>query len=145
MKTIFSLPVLFALALLVSSAPTTSHARPEMAAKSAAERFAAMDTNSDSFVSSEEFFAAQPQMREPAFNAIDADGDKRISLAEWEKFTAGHAKGEMGGMMGGMGGGAKGGMGGMMMPPSNSTEQGATGNEPVMPKKHNLVTPKRTQ
>ena len=71
---------------------------PEKAAQNAATRFASMDGDNNGQVSREEFFAAQPQMKEGAFAAIDADADGALSLKEWEGFAAGHGKG---GMMGG--------------------------------------------
>ena len=82
-----------------------AQARPEMAGQNAEARFDAMDANKDGKVSREEFFAAQPNMKEGAFAAIDADGDGALTLKEWKDFSAGHGK--------------EGGMGAMgAMPPS---------------------------
>ena len=67
-------------------------ANPEMAAKNAEARFAAMDADKNGKVSREEFFAAHPQMKEGAFAAIDADADGHLSLEEWKGFAAGHGK-----------------------------------------------------
>lgn len=84
--------VSLAVAVLVSlSCPAL--ARPEMAGQDAASRFSAMDTDKDGKVSREEFFAAQPQMKEAAFTAIDADKDGYITLEEWEGFAKGHGHG----------------------------------------------------
>jgi hypothetical protein len=68
------------------------HARPEMAGRDAEARFAAMDADRNGRVSREEFFAAQPQMKEAAFSAIDADRDDSITPQEWELFSSGHGK-----------------------------------------------------
>ncbi len=78
-------------------------------------RFDAMDTDKNGTVSWEEFQAAMPQMRQPAFEAIDADSDGAMTGAEWDGFLGRHGEGGKGmgeGMSGGMGG-----MGGMSMPP----------------------------
>ena len=75
-----------------------AEARPEMAGQNAEARFTAMDANKDGKLSREEFFAAQPQMKEGAFAAIDGDNDGFISLEEWLDFATGHGKG--GGMNG---------------------------------------------
>ena len=69
-----------------------AEARPEMAGQNAEARFTAMDANKDGKLSREEFFAAQPQMKEGAFAAIDKDNDGFISLEEWLNFAAGHGK-----------------------------------------------------
>jgi hypothetical protein len=74
-----------------------------------------MDADKDGKVSSEEFFAAHPQMKSAAFEALDTDKDGYINMREWEDFAVGHkadvknsgtmpqgAGGPMGGMMGGM-------------------------------------------
>ena len=63
-----------------------------MASQSGADRFAAMDANKDGVLSREEFFAAQPHMKEAAFEAIDTDKNGVISLEEWLGFAAGHGK-----------------------------------------------------
>ena len=97
-----AMPLALAVALAVGffSAPF-AEARPEMAGQNAEARFAAMDANKDGKLSREEFFAAQPQMKEGAFAAIDSDNDGFITLKEWTDFSSGHGKG---GSMGGMGG-----------------------------------------
>lgn len=65
-----------------------------MAGQGADARFAAMDTDKNGSVSREEFFAAQPNMKEGAFAALDTDGDGAISLPEWLVFASGHGKPE---------------------------------------------------
>ena len=93
-----TLALAVALAVGFFSVPS-AEARPEMAGQNAEARFAAMDTNKDGKLSREEFFAAQPQMKEGAFAAIDKDIDGFISLEEWLDFSTGHGKsGAMGGM-----------------------------------------------
>lgn len=84
------LPLLAALLL----SPGAAEARPEMAGQNAASRFAAMDADKDGKLSREEFFAAQPNMKEAAFVAIDTDKDGFISAAEWEGFATDHGKSE---------------------------------------------------
>ncbi len=140
-----------------------AQARPEKAGQSAADRFNAMDADKDGKVTREEFFAAQPQMKEAAFLAIDADKDGVLTLEEWEGFSMGHAKdskpGEGG--MPGMGGSGMppgmsmppqgmGGSGGMKMPPQGKADAapaggGANGTEPVPgkdgPRKPDLIMP----
>lgn len=94
-------------ALFVFSVPDLALARPEMAGgKSVEDRYAAMDANSDGKVTSEEFFAAFPQMKEGAFKTIDANGDGGISLEEWLGFAAGHKSSDPHAGMGAMGGAA---------------------------------------
>ena len=83
----------FALAATVFFSPAAS-ARPEMAGQTPSTRFEAMDTDKDGKVSREEFFAAQPNMKEGAFAAIDKDTDGFITLEEWEGFAMGHGKSE---------------------------------------------------
>ena len=96
---------------------SAAEARPEMMGKSAADRFALMDTNSDGKVTREEFSAAMPQIREEAFNAIDSNADNAITLDEWEGFSMGHAQGKTGSMPPqGANGTMPQGMGGMMPP-----------------------------
>lgn len=68
-------------------------ARPEMGADFARERFAAMDADQDGQLSREEFFAAQPNMKDSAFDAIDQNRDGGISLEEWTEFGIGHGRG----------------------------------------------------
>lgn len=74
-------------------------------------RFDAMDTDKNGTVSWEEFQTAIPQMRKPAFEAIDADKDGAMTSAEWLGFIDRHGEGGKG-----MGEGMTGGMGGMMPP-----------------------------
>ena len=105
-------------------------ARPEMAGQNAEARFAAMDKDKDGKVTREEFFAAQPNMKEGAFAAIDADGDGVLTLKEWNAFSEGHGKdGSKGGMPHGAEGSpgaasgatdAPGGAPALIMPPANS-------------------------
>ena len=100
-------PAAMTLALAVALATglfvaPSAQARPEMAGQNAEARFDAMDANKDGKVSREEFFAAQPNMKEGAFAAIDADGDGELTLKEWKDFTAGHGKEGGMGAMGGM-------------------------------------------
>lgn len=87
--------VISALLLLLFSGPllpNSAAARPEMAGQNAESRFAAMDVNGDDRISREEFFAAQPQMKDAAFAAFDANADNFISLEEWQAFVTGHGK-----------------------------------------------------
>lgn len=86
-----ALPVF--LLLFCFSFSCTALARPEMTGQTTEDRFAAMDTDKDGKVSREEFFAAQPQMKEGAFVAIDTDKDGLITLEEWKTFISGHAMG----------------------------------------------------
>lgn len=74
----------------------------------AGAEFGRMDTNGDGVVNWEEFSAAYPSMREPAFTAIDANKDKQMTHEEWHMFTNRHGKDGKG--MEGMGSG-------MAMPP----------------------------
>lgn len=92
-----------------------AEARPEMAGQNVEARFDAMDADKNGQVSREEFFAAQPNMKEGAFAAIDADGDGALTIKEWKDFAAGHGKDS--------GAGATGGM--PAMPPSGSGAPGA--------------------
>lgn len=107
-----SLALAVALATGIFAVPS-AEAKPEMAGQNAETRFSAMDGNKDGKVSREEFFAAQPNMKEGAFAAIDTDNDGILTLKEWQAFFSDHGKG---GAMGGMGGG---------MPPS--MPEGAAG------------------
>ncbi len=56
----------------------------------AADRFAALDGNADGKVTWEEFQAGLPGMKQAAFDKIDSNGDKTISLPEWDAFRKGH-------------------------------------------------------
>ncbi len=89
-----ALPVCTALFILAFS--VSALARPEMTGQTSEERFTAMDADKDGKVSREEFFAAQPQMKEGAFTAIDANTDGFITLEEWKAFISGHAMGNDG-------------------------------------------------
>ncbi len=97
--------------------------------KSAAERFAAMDKDSNGEVTREEFAEAMPQMREEAFIAIDKDNSGTLSLEEWTEFSAGHARDQQ--MSGGMQGEGMPGMGMQGQNPENAAD------------KPNLVMPSR--
>jgi len=126
---------------IVLTGTVTAEARPEMAGETSASRFAAMDADKDGKLSREEFFKAQPNMKDAAFAAIDADGDGFISIAEWEGFAKGHGSDGAAGDphkqsgapagMGGMGSGMKDGAGtesgkdagkapALIMPPSGN-------------------------
>lgn len=96
---------------------TPAEARPEMAGQNAEARFTAMDANKDGKLSREEFFAAQPQMKEGAFVAIDSDNDGFITLKEWNDFAAGHGK--------------SGGMGGMPPAAPGHASEGSSGTVPA--------------
>lgn len=88
--------ILLLAALCLSLTPLFAgrgEARPEMGAGFASERFAAMDADHDGLVSREEFFAAQPNMKDSAFDAIDQNRDGNISLEEWTQFGLGHGRG----------------------------------------------------
>lgn len=87
----FSILFAFCLCFLLSL-PSLGAARPEMASKFAQDRFAAMDADKDGAVSRDEFFKAQPEMKEAAFEAIDLDKDGSLSSLEWEAFAAGHGR-----------------------------------------------------
>ena len=82
-----------ALALFTLIGSSLTLARPEMTGQSTEERFAAMDADKDGKITREEFFKAQPQMKEGAFIAIDTDADGVITLEEWKTFITGHAMG----------------------------------------------------
>lgn len=80
-------------------------------------KFGAMDTDKNGSVDWEEFQKAYPQMRKPAFDSIDANGDGTISHEEWDGFRSRHGEGGKG--MGGMGSGGQmppAGMDGKMPP-----------------------------
>lgn len=55
-----------------------------------AERFAAMDIQTDGKVTWEEFSAARPNLNRHAFDMIDADHNASITLEEWKAFSSGH-------------------------------------------------------
>lgn len=113
---------------------SAAEARPEKMGASAADRFALMDKNSDGKVTREEFIAAMPQMREEAFNAIDANADNAITLPEWEGFSMGHAQGQTGGMPPQNANGTMPqGMGGMMPPKGMGGGMAPQSTEGAMP------------
>ena len=89
---------------------------------SAPDRFAQMDKNNDGNVDWEEFQAAVPGMKRPAFDTIDADKSSGITRSEWDTFMKSH----MGGQKApGMGGGMP--PAGMGMPPAGMG--GQTGSD----------------
>ncbi len=96
MRTFYrSLQTLLPLLAAVLLAAPAAQARPEMAGRqNATARFERMDADKNGTLSREEFFAAQPDMKEGAFAAIDADKDGRVSASEWEGFAAGHGREE---------------------------------------------------
>lgn len=98
-------------------------------AAQADEKFSTMDTDKNGVVSWEEFQVGYPQMRKPAFDAIDADADGKITHEEWDTFRSRHGEGGKG-----MGGKS---MEGMMqgMPPSGMPAGG------MPPGKMPLVAP----
>ncbi|BFR49179.1 calcium-binding protein [Nitratidesulfovibrio sp. HK-II] len=66
------------------------------------DKFSAMDKDGNASVTWEEFSAAFPQMKKPAFDAIDTDTSGALSHEEWDAFRAHHGQGGMG-MGGSMG------------------------------------------
>ncbi len=125
----------FALFLLAAS---KTEARPEMGAQNVEARFHAMDTDKNGKVSREEFFAAQPQMKEGAFLAIDADKDNELSLEEWKGFVLDHGKQES---RPGAGMGTS-GMGGMGSMPARAPKDGnSTSTGPDAGKMPELIMP----
>ncbi len=93
-------------ALVLCAAPV--HAAPD--------RFAQMDKNGDGKVDWEEFQAAVPGMKRPAFDTIDTDKNGSICRSEWDAFMKSHMGGQKG-MPAGMPAG-KGMPAGMGMPPA---------------------------
>ena len=93
---------------LVFLAALTQCAAPAYAAP---DRFGQMDTDGNGQVDWEEFQAAVPGMKRPAFDTIDADKSGGISRGEWDSFMKSHMGGQKGmppagmGMPAGMGGG----------------------------------------
>ena len=81
------------LALVLMASP--SFAMPGMGSGSGGtvDKFSQMDTDKNGKVTSEEFKALFPNMREEAFMAIDKDGDKFISVEEWNAFMKDHSSG----------------------------------------------------
>ncbi len=68
-------------------------ANPSRAADPAVS-FKKMDTNADSKIMPEEFFAAYKDMKEAAFQSIDENKDGAISLEEWSGFAKSHGAAE---------------------------------------------------
>ncbi len=91
-------------------------------AYAAPDRFAQMDKNGDAKVDWEEFQAAIPGMKRPAFDTIDADKDGSISRDEWDAFMKNH--------MGGQKAPAGMGMGGM--PPAGGIPPKADADKPLI-------------
>ena len=60
------------------------------------DKFSPMDADNDGAVTWEEFHKTYPQMRQGAFDAIDADKNKAISRQEWETFSVQHGQGQSG-------------------------------------------------
>ena len=85
-------------------------------AYAAPDRFEQMDKDGNGQVDWEEFQAAIPGMKRPAFEAIDADKSGGICRSEWENFTKSH--------MGGQKGMPPAGMGGKTMPPAGAQKGG---------------------
>ena len=75
------------------------------ASAGADEKFTQMDKDGNGQVTWEEFQAVYPNMKRPAFEAVDTDKSNGISHEEWDAFRSGHAGARAsGGMGGGMGG-----------------------------------------
>ena len=107
------------------------------------EKFDQMDANKDGKVTWEEFAAVYPNMKKPAFEAVDANADTFVSHEEWDAFRGEHARmaapqgqGMGGGMMGGgMMGGQKGQEGmPMIRPPAQQAAPGEAKPPLVAPK-----------
>ncbi|ABB38163.1 calcium-binding EF-hand-containing protein [Oleidesulfovibrio alaskensis G20] len=111
--------------LLLASAFILASAGP----LAAGEEFGRMDTDGNGSVTWEEFSAAYPSMREPAFAAIDTNGDKLMSHEEWHNFRNRHGKDGAG--MQNMGSGMKMPPEGMTMPPKGMP--GKNGKPMIMP------------
>ena len=97
--------LLFLAALTLCAAP----------AYAAPDRFEQMDKDGNGQVDWEEFQAAVPGMKRPAFDTIDADKSGGICRSEWDNFMKSHMGGQKGMPPAGMGMPA--GMGGKAMPP----------------------------
>lgn len=63
-------------------------------AYAAPDRFAQMDKDGNGQVDWEEFQAAIPGMKRPAFDTIDADKSGGISREEWDAFMKSHMGGQ---------------------------------------------------
>ncbi len=57
-------------------------------------QYTLMDADSNRAVDPQEFFAANPNMSEMAFQLIDTDLNSEISLEEWEAFVENHSSAE---------------------------------------------------
>ena len=86
------------------------------------DRFGQMDKDGNGQVDWEEFQAAVPGMKRPAFDTIDADKSGGISRSEWDSFMKSHMGGQKGMPPAGMGMPA--GMGGKTMPPAGAGKGG---------------------
>lgn len=64
------------------------------------DAFAGMDADRNGVLNWDEFHAAFPNMRQAAFERIDANGDALIDRQEWEAFRLSHGKGGMAGRPG---------------------------------------------
>ena len=78
--------LLFLAALTLCAAP----------AYAAPDRFGQMDKDGNGQVDWEEFQAAVPGMKRPAFDTIDADKSGGISRGEWDSFMKSHMGGQKG-------------------------------------------------
>ena len=81
-----------------------------------------MDKDGNGQVDWEEFQAAVPGMKRPAFDTIDADKSGGICRSEWDNFMKSHMGGQKGMPPAGMGMPA--GMGGKAMPPAGAEKGG---------------------
>jgi hypothetical protein len=85
--------ILFACGVLVClSTADTALAMPGMGPAGTKNSFAALDTNTDGTISSEEFFKAFTTMKEGAFAVIDKDGSGSVTEEEWNAFFSSHAQ-----------------------------------------------------
>ena len=78
--------LLFLAALTLCAAP--AYATPD--------RFEQMDKDGNGQVDWEEFQAAVPGMKRPAFDTIDADKSGGICRSEWDNFMKSHMGGQKG-------------------------------------------------
>ena len=78
--------LLFLAALTLCAAP----------AYAAPDRFEQMDKDGNGQVDWEEFQAAVPGMKRPAFDTIDADKSGGICRSEWDTFMKSHMGGQKG-------------------------------------------------
>ena len=110
--------LLFLAALTLCAAP----------AYAAPDRFEQMDKDGNGQVDWEEFQAAVPGMKRPAFDTIDADKSGGICRSEWDNFMKSHMGGQKGMPPAGMGMPA--GMGGKAMPPAGAEKSGMPMTQP---------------